>query len=132
MCNIPNYITKIAAVIFKLTSTVYFKKNIMYTDRDRNSNWDFFNLGNDTGRNVIHMIISSIICHVRWYQIFPDKFIDRPKYFHLFKHNVLRAQNLKNTHNLILLNEIVGKYLKPRKEIARVSCSKPMENIERV
>ena len=25
-----------------------------------------------TGNNLMHFIISSIICHVRWYQMFPD------------------------------------------------------------
>ena len=36
-----------------------------------------------TGRNGIRIIISSIICHVRWYQIFPDITLHLVSYLYL-------------------------------------------------
>ena len=37
-----------------------------------------------TGRIGMHIIISSIICHVRWYQIFPDTMLNFVSYLYLF------------------------------------------------
>ena len=41
-----------------------------------------------TGRNATHIIISSIICHVRWYQIFPDITLNLVSYLYLLIINI--------------------------------------------
>ena len=41
-----------------------------------------------TGRNVTRIIISSIICHVRWYQIFPDITLNLVSYLYLLINNI--------------------------------------------
>ena len=40
------------------------------------------------GRNVTRIIISSIICHVRWYQIFPDITLNLVSYLYLLIFNI--------------------------------------------
>ena len=50
------------------------------------------------------------------------------KYYHLFKLNILIAHIRKNTHYWILLvNQISGKYLEPRKELTRFAWSEPLQ-----
>ena len=41
-----------------------------------------------TGRNPTHILISSIICHVRWYKIFPDITLNLVSYLYLLIINI--------------------------------------------
>ena len=54
---------------------------------------------------------------------------DRRKYYHLLKQNVLSVHIRKNTHYLILSNQIFGKYLGTTERTYRICVVKTRKNV---